>query len=98
VGSARAYALTQNRSPIGAAEARDMGLIDDCFALSPEDFRTKIVTIAEMLAATPDFPSRLQQKIQRRSKKNIKNRCIATAMKSFSGCSLISMVLIQVTM
>ncbi|MBX9894517.1 MAG: hydrogenase maturation protein [Nitrosomonas sp.] len=66
VGSARAYALTQNRLPIGAAEARNMGLINDCFTLSPEDFRTKIVTIAETLAAAPDFPSRLQQKIQRR--------------------------------
>lgn len=66
VDIAHAQALTQNRLPVGAQEARDMGLIDDCFALNPKDFRTKIAAIAETLAASQDFSSRLQQKIQQR--------------------------------
>ncbi|MBX3615897.1 hydrogenase maturation protein [Nitrosomonas sp.] len=66
VDTVRVQTLTQNRLPIGAQEARDIGLIDDCFALSPEDFRTKIAAIAETLATSQDFTSHLQRKIQRR--------------------------------
>lgn len=66
VGSAHAQTLTQNRLPISAAEARDMGLIDDCFSLNPNDFTKKIAMIAETLAASQEFSSCLQQKIQRR--------------------------------
>lgn len=66
VNAATAKSLTDNRLPVGAREARTMGLIDDCFALNPEGFDRKIIAIAETLAASPDFSVRLQQKAQRR--------------------------------
>jgi putative two-component system hydrogenase maturation factor HypX/HoxX len=66
VNAATAKSLTDNRLPVGAREARTMGLIDDCFALNPEGFDKKITAIAETLAASPDFSLRLQQKAQRR--------------------------------
>lgn len=58
--------LTHNRLPIGAQEARNIGLIDDCFALNPADFRKKIALIAETIAINPDFPALLQKKTQQR--------------------------------
>lgn len=58
--------LTQNRLPIGAQEARDMGLIDDCFAMNHADFNRKIAHIAETLSINPNFPALLQQKMQKR--------------------------------
>lgn len=58
--------LMQNRLPISAQEARDIGLIDDCFALSAVSFKKKMTHIAETIAAHPDFPLFLQQKIHRR--------------------------------
>lgn len=66
VDASRVHALTQNRLPVSAQKARDIGLIDDCFALNPEDFKKEIVRIAEALAANPDFASLLQQKTQQR--------------------------------
>ena len=66
VDASQVNILTRNRLPIGAAEARDIGLIDDCFALNPEDFAKEITRIAGALAANPDFPSLLQQKTQQR--------------------------------
>lgn len=66
VNAVTAKSLTDNRLPVGAREARAMGLIDDCFALNPEGFDRKIIAIAETLAASPDFSVRLQQKAQRR--------------------------------
>lgn len=66
VNAAAATSLMHNRLPIGAPEARTMGLIDDCFALTLKDFDEKITGIAETLAASPDFSLRLQQKAQRR--------------------------------
>lgn len=66
VGTSQVNTLTRNRLPVGAREARDIGLIDDYFALSPEDFEKKIACIAGALAAHPDFPSLLQQKTQQR--------------------------------
>ena len=58
--------LTHNRLPIGAQEARNIGLIDDYFALNPADFRKKIALIAEAIAISPDLPALLQKKTQQR--------------------------------
>ncbi len=66
IGESHVKSLTQNRLPIGAQEARGIGLIDDCFAMNPADFTTKIAHIAETLAIHPDFPALLQQKKQQR--------------------------------
>ena len=68
VGEARAAALTQNRLPVGAAEAQEMGLIDGCFGIDREDFLASIEQIAEGLAASPDYSALLQEKVARRER------------------------------
>ena len=66
VGEARAAALTQNRLPVGAAEAHEMGLIDGCFGTDRGDFLARIEQLAEGLAASPDYSKLLHEKIARR--------------------------------
>ncbi len=68
VGEARAAALTQNRLPVGAAQAQEMGLIDGCFGTDRRDFLARIEQIAEGLAASPDHSALLQQKVARRER------------------------------
>jgi putative two-component system hydrogenase maturation factor HypX/HoxX len=66
VSESNVKSLTQNRLPIGTQEARSIGLIDDCFALNPTDFKKKMTKIAETIAIDPNFPALLQQKIHQR--------------------------------
>jgi len=66
VSEARVKSLTQNRLPVGALEARNIGLIDDCFALNPTDFKKKMTLIAETIAVNPDFPALLKKKANQR--------------------------------
>lgn len=66
VGEVRAAALTQNRLPVGAMEAQEMGLIDGCFGTDREDFLARVEQIAKGLAASQDYPALLQEKIARR--------------------------------
>ncbi|WP_435626678.1 hydrogenase maturation protein [Candidatus Ferrigenium straubiae] len=66
VGEARAAALTQNRLPVGAPEAQEMGLIDGCFGTNREEFLARVMQIAEELAASPDYSALLREKIVRR--------------------------------
>ncbi|MDO8464720.1 MAG: hydrogenase maturation protein [Gallionella sp.] len=68
VGEARAAVLTQNRLPVGAAEAQEMGLIDGCFGADRGDFLAKIEQIAEELAASSDYPALLREKVARRER------------------------------
>jgi len=68
VGAARAAVLTQNRLPVGAMEAQEMGLIDGCFGTGRRDFLARIEQIAEGLAASPDHSALLQQKVARRER------------------------------
>jgi putative two-component system hydrogenase maturation factor HypX/HoxX len=68
VGEVRAAALTQNRLPVGAAEAHEMGLIDGCFGADREDFVARIEQLAEGLAASPDYPALLREKVARRER------------------------------
>ncbi|MDD5300751.1 MAG: hydrogenase maturation protein [Gallionella sp.] len=68
VGEARATTLTQNRLPIGATEAQEMGLIDNCFGAERKDFLAKIAQLAEGLAVSPDYPTLLQHKVARRER------------------------------
>ena len=58
--------LIQNRLPIGAQEARNIGLIDDCFTLNPADFEKKMRHIAETITVSPDFTALLRQKTHQR--------------------------------
>lgn len=66
VNAPQVNSLMQNRLPVSAQKARETGLIDDCFALNPEKFKKKITSIAETLAANPDFFPLLKQKEQQR--------------------------------
>ena len=66
VGEAQAKKLTQNRLPIGAPEARDFGLIDDCFALDQTNFKKKIEQLAEALATSQNYADLLQNKVRQR--------------------------------
>lgn len=68
VDESNVISLTRNRLPIGAREARDSGLIDDCFALNQVDFRKKMEQLAEALANSPDYFTLLQKKIQQRNR------------------------------
>ena len=68
VGEARVAALTQNRLPVGAAEAREMGLSDGCFGTDRADFLARIAQLAEELAASPDYSALLREKIARRER------------------------------
>jgi putative two-component system hydrogenase maturation factor HypX/HoxX len=68
VGEARAAALTQNRLPVGAAQAQEMGLIDGCFGVDREEFLARVTQIAEELAASPDYPALLREKVARRER------------------------------
>jgi len=68
VGEARAAALTQNRLPVGAAEAQEMGLIDGRFGTDRADFLARIEQLAEGLAASPDYSALLQGKVARRER------------------------------
>lgn len=66
VNAAQVNSLIENRLPVSAQKAREIGLIDDCFALNPEEFKKKIAGIAEALAADSGLFSLLQQKQQQR--------------------------------
>ena len=68
VGEARAATLTQNRLPVGAAEAQEIGLIDGRFGTERADFLARIEQIAEGLAASPDYSALLQEKAARRGR------------------------------
>jgi putative two-component system hydrogenase maturation factor HypX/HoxX len=68
VGEAKAAALTQNRLPVGALEAQEMGLIDGCFGADREDFLERIAQIAEGLATSPDYFALLREKNARRER------------------------------
>ncbi|MDH4286919.1 MAG: enoyl-CoA hydratase/isomerase family protein, partial [Gallionella sp.] len=68
VGETRAAVLTQNRQPVGAAEAQEIGLIDCCFGTDRKDFLARIEKIAEELASSPDYLTLLGEKVARRER------------------------------
>jgi putative two-component system protein, hydrogenase maturation factor HypX/HoxX len=72
VGEAQAKKLTQNRLPIGAPEARDFGLIDDCFALDQASFKKKIAQLAEALVISQNYSVLLKNKVYQREKDELK--------------------------
>ncbi len=66
VGPETARAITRNRLPVGARQARAMGLIDDHFGATPAAFRTEVEMRARLLAAHPDFGRMLAARNTRR--------------------------------
>ncbi len=63
VGKLKAESLTQNRLPISAAHARDIGLIDNCFLLNQGDFTKKIEKLAVAVTQDPNYTTHLQKKV-----------------------------------
>jgi putative two-component system hydrogenase maturation factor HypX/HoxX len=62
VGVEAALSITQRRLPMGAGQARALGLIDDCFGENPEGFRTEVERFAEALANSPEWSGNLEAK------------------------------------
>lgn len=61
-GTERAAQVTQGRLPMGTAEAKRLGLIDDHFGASHAEFLAEITAIAEGLAADAGIEERLAEK------------------------------------
>jgi putative two-component system hydrogenase maturation factor HypX/HoxX len=68
VGAARAREITENRLPISARQARELGLIDACLDATPEAFLRETEALAEALAQAPDFAAQLAAKQARRAR------------------------------
>jgi putative two-component system hydrogenase maturation factor HypX/HoxX len=51
VGAERAGEITGNRLPVGARQAKELGLIDDCFGRDAAAFRCGVEVLAESLAS-----------------------------------------------
>ncbi len=67
VGPQRAAQLMQNRLPLGAPEAAELGLLDACIDDSAEGFVRRVMAEAQRLAADPGLPRQLQAKRLRRA-------------------------------
>lgn len=67
VGWERARAITQNRLPICAREAKRLGLIDECFGADVAEFTDWVQGLARELAARPELPALLEAKRARRA-------------------------------
>jgi putative two-component system hydrogenase maturation factor HypX/HoxX len=65
-GEAAALEVTEARLPIGAAEAKRLGLVDDHLAGDPAAFRREVEARARAIASDPALPRRLEQKQARR--------------------------------
>ncbi|MBI5165151.1 MAG: hydrogenase maturation protein [Magnetospirillum sp.] len=61
-GADHAAAVTQARLPVGTAEAKALGLIDDSFGATVGEFRTQVEAFAFALAADPGLEDRLAAK------------------------------------
>jgi len=62
VGADQARRITDSRLPLGAAQAREIGLLDACFGNSPATFLQEVESRAEALAAAPDHLEQLAAK------------------------------------
>jgi putative two-component system hydrogenase maturation factor HypX/HoxX len=67
VGAEKAARIMRNRLPLGAAEAAEMGFLDEAFGDDLAGFEVEIHTRAEALAASSDFAAQLEAKRQRRA-------------------------------
>ncbi len=68
VGEAVAKRLTRERLPIGTDEALALGLLDDCFGDTADDFVVELAAFAEALVEAPQFHSRLQERNRQRAR------------------------------
>jgi len=68
VGAEHALTITENRLPLGVAQARQIGLIDASFGADPAAFLNELESRAEALASAPDYAARLAAKQQRHAR------------------------------
>ncbi len=66
VGAEQAQDIMQNRLPLGAEQARRMGIVDACFGTGMESFRSEVKQRALELSAMPDYEGRLAAKTETR--------------------------------
>lgn len=66
IGAEQAASITQNRLPLGGAQAARMGIADACFGEDAASFRNEAKKRASALAALPDYGERLAAKIEAR--------------------------------
>ncbi len=66
-GMARGREIMSNRLPLGAAEAKQAGLVDECFDGNADEFTALIESKAEALARDPDFAALIDAKRQQRA-------------------------------
>lgn len=62
VGSEAAQAIMRHRLPLGVAEAKALGFLDDHFGDTPAAFLDAAVTRARLISAAADFPDQLAAK------------------------------------
>jgi putative two-component system hydrogenase maturation factor HypX/HoxX len=62
VGAEAARAIMRHRLPLGVAEAKALGFLDDFFGATPAAFLAEAVARAQVLAEAADFPDRLATK------------------------------------
>jgi len=67
-GNENARIITQSRLPMGTSEARSLGLVDEAFAKTVEEFVTEVKTQAGKLSTAEDLENLLLAKKQRRDK------------------------------
>jgi putative two-component system hydrogenase maturation factor HypX/HoxX len=68
VGPEQARAIMQHRLPLGAAAAKRIGLIDDCFGRNVGEFEAAVESMAESLARDSSHDARLEAKRQQRAR------------------------------
>ena len=64
VGEEKAQTITQNRLPIGAIQARELGLID--FTFSKQEFLAELIKTVKNISSNQDFEQFLAAKKQKR--------------------------------
>ncbi len=66
VGKEKAREVMENRMPLSAKRAKDIGLIDDCFGKTPGEFRKLLKGRLEPFIQSPEFVLFLKEKREKR--------------------------------
>jgi putative two-component system hydrogenase maturation factor HypX/HoxX len=66
LGEEEAKKLMENRMPISANRAKELGLIDDSFGKTPAQFRSLLERKLESFIKSPNFEAFIKEKVRRR--------------------------------
>ncbi len=66
VGHEGAKRIMESRMPISSKKAKAIGLIDDCFGRTPEEFRNALRNRLESFIVSPEFEAFLREKVRQR--------------------------------